>query len=79
MSLWQASTTIKPTKVVHDDDDWETDPGFVNNISEKDQRSQLRDAVLKIHGTGEASHVSVKDRKKEYQTPGVDQVKQRRQ
>ncbi|KAJ3214798.1 hypothetical protein HDU67_001184 [Dinochytrium kinnereticum] len=38
MSLWQASTTVKAKKIVHDDDDWDTDPSFVNNISEKDQR-----------------------------------------
>ncbi|KAJ3111101.1 ADP-ribosylation factor-like protein 2-binding protein [Phlyctochytrium bullatum] len=38
MALWQASTTVPKSKLVHDDDDWDTDPSFVNNVSEKDQR-----------------------------------------
>ncbi|KAI9351293.1 hypothetical protein BDR26DRAFT_850818 [Obelidium mucronatum] len=72
-----------------DDDDWDTDPDFVNDVSEKDQRwgnqktldkvapidmntnmKDLRDQVVNAHNertqAGDA-------RRKEYQTPGVDQ------
>lgn len=39
LRMWKATTTI-PQPVVQQtvDDDWDSDPNFVNNISEKDQR-----------------------------------------
>ncbi|KAJ3321085.1 hypothetical protein HDV06_004643 [Boothiomyces sp. JEL0866] len=39
--MWKATATLdKPVPVVQErnDDDWDSDPNFVNNVSEKDQR-----------------------------------------
>ncbi|KAJ3311274.1 hypothetical protein HDV04_004183 [Boothiomyces sp. JEL0838] len=39
--MWKATATLdKPNPVIQDtnDDDWDSDPNFVNNVSEKDQR-----------------------------------------
>lgn len=45
-TLWKSTTTAVPVsqpkaatdKKTEEDDDWDTDPDFVNNVSEKDQR-----------------------------------------
>ncbi|KAJ3416737.1 Hematopoietic lineage cell-specific protein [Chytridiales sp. JEL 0842] len=38
--MWKATTTVpkQPVKPQDDDDDWDSDPNFVNDVSEKDQR-----------------------------------------
>lgn len=39
--MWKSTTgnnTSAPTVKSKDDDDWETDPNYVNDVSEKDQR-----------------------------------------
>ncbi|KAI9206063.1 uncharacterized protein BJ171DRAFT_580136 [Polychytrium aggregatum] len=41
--MWKANTTIDSKISEHlqqtkDEDDWDTDPDFVNNVSEKDKR-----------------------------------------
>ena len=42
--MWKATATLDPNAVPatkpakSEDDEWDSDPSFVNNISEKDQR-----------------------------------------
>ena len=37
--MWRAQTTSKNVETTsNDDDDWDTDPNFVNDVSEKQQR-----------------------------------------
>ncbi|KAJ3382376.1 hypothetical protein HDU84_004338 [Entophlyctis sp. JEL0112] len=76
-----------------DDDDWDTDPDFVNDISERDQRwgnqktfeaaqtkvdavvdmKDLRNQVVSSHNAQAMQSIG-NSRRKEYQTPGVDQL-----
>lgn len=39
--MWKSTTgsnTSAPATTSNDDDDWETDPNYINDVSEKDQR-----------------------------------------
>lgn len=38
MKMWKSSAGAKIEVLPSADDDWETDPDFVNNISEEEQR-----------------------------------------
>ena len=38
--MWKAAagTNVKTPLIKQDDDDWDTDPTYVNNVSEEEQR-----------------------------------------
>lgn len=38
--MWKAAvgSSIKPPVVSQDDDEWETDPNYINNVTEEEQR-----------------------------------------
>ncbi|CAD6192530.1 unnamed protein product [Caenorhabditis auriculariae] len=64
MSMWRASVGVKPpipAKPQVDDDDWETDPDFVNDITEKESRWGAKT----VEGSGHQAHVSLDELRKE--------------
>ena len=36
--MWKAAGEIKVNTPQNDDEDWETDPDFINNVTEQEQR-----------------------------------------
>ncbi|XP_078733800.1 uncharacterized protein LOC144948251 [Lampetra fluviatilis] len=53
--MWKASAGHKVSVDVEADDDWETDPDFVNDVSEKDQRWGAKT----VEGSGRQEHFSL--------------------
>ncbi|KAJ3403491.1 hypothetical protein HDU80_004100 [Chytriomyces hyalinus] len=78
-----------PPKPKKDDDDWDTDPDFVNDVSEKDQRwgnqktlsnveqidlnTNMQDLRKQVVNSHNEKLATSDARRKEYQTPGADQ------
>ncbi|KAJ3313806.1 Hematopoietic lineage cell-specific protein [Blyttiomyces sp. JEL0837] len=86
--MWKAMTTVPAVKpTASDDDDWETDPDFVNNVSEKDQRWGNQKTIpagdkpvvnmADLRSNVITQHEQIKkteygdDRRKEYQRPVI--------
>ncbi|KAJ3236051.1 hypothetical protein HDU78_004855 [Chytriomyces hyalinus] len=81
--------TKMPPKPKKDDDDWDTDPDFVNDVSEKDQRwgnqktlsnveqidlnTNMQDLRKQVVNSHNEKLATSDARRKEYQTPGADQ------
>ncbi|PAV76626.1 hypothetical protein WR25_11836, partial [Diploscapter pachys] len=63
MSMWRATVGVKPpiAKKPVDDDEWETDPDFVNDISEKESRWGAKTVV----GSGHQAHISLSELRNE--------------
>eukprot|EP00051_Salpingoeca_urceolata_P010302 m.125609 g.125609 ORF g.125609 m.125609 type:complete len:213 (-) comp16655_c1_seq2:297-935(-) len=57
MSTWRAHTAVSNVSDDESDDDWETDPDFVNDVSEKDQRWGSKT----IEGSGRREVVDLKN------------------
>uniref|UniRef100_A0A8C4PXQ7 Cortactin n=1 Tax=Eptatretus burgeri TaxID=7764 RepID=A0A8C4PXQ7_EPTBU len=56
--MWKASAGHKlSVEVKEDDDDWDTDPDFVNDVSENEQRWGAKT----VEGSGRMEHFSVKE------------------
>uniref|UniRef100_UPI00358EDFF6 src substrate cortactin-like n=1 Tax=Myxine glutinosa TaxID=7769 RepID=UPI00358EDFF6 len=55
--MWKASAGHKLSVEVKDDDDWDTDPDFENDVSENEQRWGAKT----VEGSGRMEHFSVKE------------------
>lgn len=59
--MWRATVGAKPAIVNNGDDDWDTDPDFVNDVSEKEQRWGSKT----IEGSGHQASVNLSELRKE--------------
>uniref|UniRef100_A0A1I7XT71 SH3 domain-containing protein n=1 Tax=Heterorhabditis bacteriophora TaxID=37862 RepID=A0A1I7XT71_HETBA len=62
MSMWRSTVGVKaPLTMKQDDDEWETDPDFVNDITEKDSRWGAKT----VEGSGHQSHFNMEELRQE--------------